>query len=140
MLKNWTMLALALLAVPRAILHDLDVIHEGTFVNLLFVVVPLLAWIVVTYLSRVPKAFLSLLVVGGLYGIGLAVTHQILWDRAIPADAATRAPELVLRAFATASSLFTGLLTGAVIGLLTWGLTRLTRRPAHLRSDPPDPA
>jgi hypothetical protein len=127
MLKYWTMIVLALLAVPRAVLHDLDIIHERTLVNLLFVVVPLLVWIAVTFLSRVPKPFLSLLTVGGIYGVALAAVHQIFWDRTITADAASRAPELVLRAFATASSVFTGLITGAVAGLIAWGLTRLTR-------------
>ncbi|WP_326639701.1 hypothetical protein OG884_33965 [Streptosporangium sp. NBC_01755] len=33
-------IGLALLAAPRVVLHDLDVIHEGTFVNALFVFVP----------------------------------------------------------------------------------------------------
>ncbi|MEV6631076.1 hypothetical protein AB0M54_10010 [Actinoplanes sp. NPDC051470] len=128
MLKPWAMIVLALLAVPRAVLHDLDVIHERTFVNLLFVFVPLLAWVAAAVLTATAKPFLSLLIVGAIYGLGLALTHQIFWDHAITADAASRAPEVVLRAFAFVSSLFTGLLTGAVTGLIAWGLDHLRGR------------
>ncbi len=50
---RWCVLVgLALLAVPRAVLHDLEIIHEGTAVNALLVAVPLLIWIVVVVRAR----------------------------------------------------------------------------------------
>jgi hypothetical protein len=117
---------LALLAVPRAVLHDLKIIHEGTAVNLLLVAVPLLVWIVVVVTARVPAPFLTLLAVGAIYGVGLAIVHQVFWNvdghlggnltgRLSPA-----AEAVIIRMFAAVSSLFTGLLTGAVTGLIAW--------------------
>src|SRR5690625_7970466 len=46
-LPLWTLAILALLGVPRVVLHDLGVIHEGTAPNLLLVVAPPLVWIAV---------------------------------------------------------------------------------------------
>src|SRR5699024_6490245 len=46
-------IALALLAVPRVVLHDLGVITEGTWVNAIFVFVPPLIWIAVMAWWRV---------------------------------------------------------------------------------------
>lgn len=40
-------IGLALLAAPRVILHDLDIIHEGTAINALFVFLPPVVWIIV---------------------------------------------------------------------------------------------
>jgi hypothetical protein len=134
----WTaLIGLALLAVPRVVLHDLDLIQEGDFVNLLLVFVPLLVWIVVALAARVPKPFLTLLAVGGLYGVFLALGHQLLWDRSVGDDATlggnlegTLSPateELVIRTFAVFSSIFTGLLVGAVTGLIAWGVSKRLR-------------
>ncbi|MDP9796783.1 hypothetical protein J2S43_005295 [Catenuloplanes nepalensis] len=124
------LMGLALIAVPRAVLHDLEIIHEGTFVNALLVAVPLLIWVVVVVAARVPRPFPALLVVGAFYGIGLAVVHQVLWS--VDADLGGRLPpwaeQGVIRTFAVLSSLFTGLLTGAVTGLVAWACTALIRR------------
>ena len=62
------MLGLALLGVPRVILHDLDLLREGTAVNLALVAVPLLVWIAVVLLCRVDRPFTTLLMVGLLHG------------------------------------------------------------------------
>ncbi|WP_062353001.1 hypothetical protein [Herbidospora yilanensis] len=131
------LIGLALLAVPRVVLHDLDAIQEGDFVNLLLVFVPLLVWVVVAVMARVPKPFLTLLVVGGLYGIFLALGHQILWDRSVGDDVtlggnlegrlSPGVEEFVIRTFSVFSSLFTGLLVGAVTGLVAWGAGKLLR-------------
>ena len=96
---------------------------------------PLLVWIVVAVLARVPKPFLTLLVIGGLYGTFLALGHQILWDHSVGDDArlggnlegrlSPGSEEFVIRTFAVFSSLFTGLLVGAVTGLVAWGATKL---------------
>jgi hypothetical protein len=125
---------LALLAVPRAVLHDLEIIHEGTAVNALLVAVPLLVWIVVVVRARVPRPFFTLLAVGAMYGVCLVVVHQMLWD--VDADLggnlagrlSPAAEEAVVRLFAAVSSLFTGLLTGAVTGLAAWLVSGLIHR------------
>ncbi|GIJ22164.1 hypothetical protein Vlu01_27880 [Micromonospora lutea] len=129
-----TLLGLALLGLPRVVLHDLGLVHERTFVNLLLVVVPAAVWITVALAKRVPNPFLTLLAVGVIYGVLLALTHQLLWDVAFDeqptlggnlTDLAPGAQALILRFFAAISSLFTGVIVGVVAGLAAWGLTRL---------------
>lgn len=134
-LPSLAIVGLALLAVPRVVLHDLDVIHEGTFVNALFVFVPPLLWIVVVVWRRVQSPFLTLLVVGGCYGILLAIGHQVLWNQSFGANPprlggnlSTLDPAisaLVVRGFAVLSSIVTGLVVGAVSGLLAWLVSRV---------------
>ena len=130
--------ALALLAAPRVVLHDLGIIQEGTFVNALFVFVPPLVWIAVVLWRRVPNPFLTLLVVGLLYGVFLMLGHQILWNTAWEGDPPTLggnlgglAPgvqEVVLRGFAGVSSLVTGAFVGAFSGLVAWGAGKVIHR------------
>jgi hypothetical protein len=133
-------IGLALLGVPRVVLHDLAVIHEGTAVNALLVFAPPLVWIGVVLWKRVPNPFLTLLVVGAWYGLFLAVTHQLLWDVVWGDDPPTlggnlqnlepTAQSLIMRGFAAVSSLFTGLMVGVVTGLVAWGISWLrNRRP-----------
>lgn len=132
------LIGLALLAVPRVVLHDLDLIAEGTPLNALFVFVPVIIWIVVAWSARVPNPFLTLLVVGAFYGLFLALGHQLLWnvnvDGAGPqlggnlTDIDPGLQAVIFRVFASVSSLFTGVIVGAVSGLIAWGLSALTRR------------
>ncbi|MDR7273639.1 hypothetical protein [Catenuloplanes atrovinosus] len=124
------LLALALVAVPRPVLHDLEIIQEGTAVNALFVAVPLLIWIVVVVLARVPKPFLTLLAVGAVHGVLLAVVHQVLWDADVhlAGSLPPAAEQVLIRGLAAISSVFTGLLTGAVTGLVAWPISVLAGR------------
>lgn len=125
-------IGLALLAAPRVVLHDLDLIHEGTFVNALFVFVPPIIWIAVVLWKRVPNPFVTLLVTGLCYGILLAVGHQVLWDSAFGGAPPSlggnlsgldpAAQSVILRLFAVISSVFTGVIVGAITGLVAWGL------------------
>ncbi|AGZ43706.1 hypothetical protein AFR_27225 [Actinoplanes friuliensis DSM 7358] len=116
-----TIVALALLAVPRAVLHDLDVIHEGTVLNAVLVFVPLLIWVVVAVLHA-SNPFLALLATGCVYGLCLAVVHTVFWS---PGTVDTAIPDLVLRGAVILSSLFTGIALGTVCGVVAWGLGRL---------------
>ncbi|WP_017582337.1 hypothetical protein [Nocardiopsis valliformis] len=130
--------ALALIAAPRVALHDLGIIQEGTFVNALFVFVPPLLWIAVVLWRRVPQPFLTLLVVGAVYGVFLMLGHQILWNTAwagAPPGLGGNlsglppvAQEVIVRGFAAMSSLVTGTLVGAVCGLAAWATGKLLRR------------
>ncbi|MRG60296.1 hypothetical protein GE115_10520 [Agromyces sp. CFH 90414] len=134
------LVGLALLTVPRVVLHDLDLLHEGTFVNLLFVVVPPAVWIAVVLWRRVPMPFVTLLVIGAISGVFLALVHQVLWGVAFGdrppmlggnlADLDPTVQSLIMRTFASISSLFTGVVVGVVVGLVGWGLSAaLGRRP-----------
>ncbi|WP_199429742.1 hypothetical protein [Qaidamihabitans albus] len=125
---------LAALGVPRVIAHDLDLV--GPVGNALLVFVPIAVWLTVALWKRVPNAFLTLLVVGVVYGLLLAVTHQVLWAEAFADDPpalggnltdvlAPSAEGIVLRVFAFFSSLVTGTVVGAVTGAVGWALSRL---------------
>ncbi|WP_203790883.1 hypothetical protein [Paractinoplanes rishiriensis] len=109
-----TVVGLGLLAAPRVVLHDLDLIHEGTFVNALFVFVPLLIWIAVA-VWRSTNPFVSMLAAGGVYGICLVVGHNLF----APVDG------LFLRAAMSVSSIFTGIAVGIVCGAVAWGIRRV---------------
>lgn len=130
-------IGLALLAVPRVVFHDLGLIAEGTPINALLVFLPPVIWIVVVVWRRVPNPFLTLLVVGACYGVLLALGHQLLWGVSF-GDAVPRLggnltaldpvmQSIIIRSFATVSSLFTGVIVGAIAGLVAWGISAVMR-------------
>lgn len=57
---------LAALGAPRVVLHDLDIIHEGTLINSLFVFVPPLIWIIATLVARAQRPFVTNLAIGAI--------------------------------------------------------------------------
>jgi len=137
-LPGWLIAVLGLLAAPRAVLHDLDLVAEGGPVNGLLVFGPLTIWVIVA-VRWAGNAFVALLASGAVYGVCLAVVHNIFWNRVRGSDpprlggnlegrlpAATE--EFLLRGATTVSSLFTGLAVGTVCGVIAWSVTRLTRR------------
>lgn len=121
-------LGLALLGVPRVILHDLGVLQPGSLANALLVFVPVLLWIGSALLVRVPRPLLTLLVIGAAYGVLLALCHQLLWGASFPgpgprlggnlADLPPLAHAVVIRGAAVLSSLVTGVVVGVVCGLV----------------------
>lgn len=126
---------LAALGVPRVVLHDLNLVHEGTFVNALLVFVPPLCWIAAALWRRPPRPFLTVLAIAGIYGVLLAVAHQALWHVAF-GDAGPNLggrlagldpviQEILMRAAAAVSSLGTGLVIGAIAGAVTALLARI---------------
>lgn len=131
-------LGLALLAIPRAVLHDLDVIEGGTLLNALLVYVPPAIWIAVILAKRVARPFGALVAIGICYGIMLAIAHQVLWDANVGDDPPQLGGNLsdldpgvetaIIRSFAALSSLATGAFVGVVAGLIGWGLTRVFGR------------
>ena len=133
------LIALALLGIPRVVLHDLDLLHEGTAVNLVFVEVPLLVWVAVVLACRVTRPFTTLLLVGLLHGAMLVVTHQLLWNAAFDgappqlggnlADLDPTAQAIILRLTSVPSGLVTGALLGAITGAAAWLLSRRRRDP-----------
>lgn len=132
---------LALLAAPRVVLHDLQLIEEGTFINSLLVCLPPAMWVTTVLLLRVPRPFVALFSVGTFYGIFLGAGHLLLWEQAFPdgeprlggnlADMDPFLQGLLMRAFTVLSSLLTGTVIGALTGLLATALfwsARLFRR------------
>ncbi|MFC7245052.1 hypothetical protein ACFQO7_21465 [Catellatospora aurea] len=132
----WPVLVgLAALAAPRVVLHDLDLIQEGTPVNALLVFGPLAIWIAAVLWRRPPRPFLTVVVIGAFYGVFLAAGHQLLWDAAFGgaapslggnlADVAPAVQEVLLRAAAAVSSLATGVVVGVLVGAVAALLCRL---------------
>ncbi|MGY1637818.1 hypothetical protein ACI78V_14320 [Geodermatophilus sp. SYSU D00742] len=122
---SWPVLvALAALAAPRVVLHDLGLVEEGSVVNALLVFVPPACWVAAVVWKRPRRPFATVVVIGVLYGVLLAVGHQVLWNAAFdggtpvlggaPAGAAPDVQEGLLRVAAVVSSLVTGALVGVV--------------------------
>lgn len=145
----WLIVALAALAVPRVIAHDLRLVAPGGLVNRPLVFVPPLIWLAVVLWRRAPRPFLTLLLVGVCYGVLLAAAHQVLWSTAVAGsapqlggclagrlDPATEA--LLLRAAAAVSGVATGTGVGVLVGLIGAALTWLRARAteARLRGQP----
>lgn len=126
---SWQLIAvLAALAIPRAIGHDVRLLDPDSGLNRALALLPLLIWVVVLTARRVPRPFVAMLLIGLAYGVMLAVTHQVFWTSfwgdappSIGGNLEGRlsplAESLVLRTFASFSSIITGLVTGAVAGL-----------------------
>ncbi len=75
---SWpALVALAALAAPRIVLHDLGVVEEGGVVNGLLVVVPPACWIAAVWWERPPRPFATMVVIGAIYGVFLAAGHQL---------------------------------------------------------------
>jgi hypothetical protein len=137
---SWPVLvALAALAAPRVVLHDLGVIEEGGVVNGLFVFLPPACWIAAVLWKRPPRPFATVVVIGAIYGVFLAIGHQLLWDAAFEGNAPTLggnltgidpgSQEIVLRAAAVLSSLVTGTLVGVVTAAVVLLLRRVVPAP-----------
>jgi hypothetical protein len=117
-------IGLALLAVPRVVLHDLGLLTPGSVPNILLVFVPPAVWVLVAVLRRVPDPVRTLLAVGAVYGVFLAIVHQLLW----PADLPPGVSEPLARGAAVLSSLLTGTLFGLAAGVVAWVVARAVRR------------
>jgi hypothetical protein len=132
------LILLAALAVPRAIGHDLKLTDEGDLINQILVFVPVAIWIAVVFWKKVPKPFLTLLVIGLIYGVMLGIVHQLAWEGFwrgntphIGGNLAGRlSPEVeavLLRSATFISSVITGILTGAIIGAIVVGMQFIRR-------------
>ena len=125
---------LAALGAPRVVLHDLDIIHEGTFTNSLFVFVPPLIWIIATLVARAQRPFVTHLAIGAIYGVFLLLGHQIFWDSAFggnpPAlggnlsDLDPAVETVILRVLSGLSSLLTGVIVGVATGAVAVAISR----------------
>ena len=137
---SWPVLvALAALAAPRIVLHDLGVIAEGSVVNGLFVFIPPACWIAAVLWKRPPRPFATVVVIGAIYGVFLAIGHQLLWDAAFGGNTPTLGgnlagidpgtQEVAVRVASVLSSLVTGTLVGVVAAAVALLLSRVLPAP-----------
>lgn len=126
------LIGLAALGLVRVVLHDLHAIDPHGPLTWLLAIGPVVVWIAVAVARRVPNPFLTVLVIGAIFGVMLVITHQMLWDVAFhgnpPAIGTGPGATIVPRIAAVPSGLFVGALIGAVGGLVAWGLQAMTKR------------
>ena len=129
------LIGLAAIGLPRVILHDLHLIDEAGPLTWLLALGPVAVWVAVAVLKRVPNPFLTVLVIGAIFGVMLVIIHQILWETAFagnpPALGSGTLATLVPRLAAIPSGLFTGAIIGAIGGLIAWGIQAITKRVTH---------
>jgi hypothetical protein len=129
---------LAIIMIPRVVLHDLRVIPLDSVWYKIAAVGPLVAWLGFAVFGRTRRPFYNFLLVGLCFGLLLGVTHQLLWTASWGTNpphlggnlAGTMSPiveELVLRAAAFVSSLGTGLIFGMAFGLIAVAASKLRR-------------
>lgn len=127
---------LALLSVPRVILHDLSLIEEGTVVNLLFVFVPILVWVIYILFRNDKAPVLSIFILCLFYGVILAVTHQVLWTQSFSqdiqfsgnlAELSGSTSTLVAKILSFISSLTTSAAIGLFLSALMWVLIKIKK-------------
>lgn len=126
------LIGLAAVALIRVVLHDLHVIEEGSAITWVLAIGPVMLWIVVAVMNRVPRPFLTVLVIGAIFGVMLVITHQLLWDFAFqgnpPSIGDGPGASVIPRIAAIPSGLFVGAMIGAVGGLVAWGIQAMTSR------------
>jgi hypothetical protein len=125
-------LLLAALPLPRAIGHDLQLFKDGDLINTILVFLPALVWLIVIFWKKVPKPFMTMLVIGLFYGIFLAITHQITWESFwngnpphlegnLKDQFSPLVETLIMRAATFVSSVFVGVVTGGFVGAIATG-------------------
>jgi hypothetical protein len=129
------LLSLAMLGVPRGVAHDLDV--GGDALSAVLAIGPLAVWLIVLIFLRRGSVFGTALALGGLYGVALALTHQVLWSEAFDgreprlgdklADLPDWAHAVITRGAGVASSVALGLVIGAVLGAVATLVRRRVR-------------
>lgn len=120
-------LILALLAVPRVIIHDLHLADLNSVPYKVLATVPFLIWLGVAILRKSRSPMKDFLVLGVVFGSLLAITHQLLWDSALTTATVNMSIDLdpsveqaVLRTAAVISSLLTGVTVGGFFGFVAW--------------------
>ena len=111
----WLVLVLVALGVPRTVLADLDVVApESGLLYYCLALVPFAVWLFVAIARRSRRPFTDFLMVGLLYGVSLAVVHQLMWTEG-----------LALKHVGIA--LMIGLGSGAVVGLVALAANAVRR-------------
>lgn len=128
---------LALLGIPRVIAHDLHWVDPHGMINRLLVFIPPLIWLGVVIGRKVEKPFIALLMIGICYGVGLAVTHQLLWSFAFESPPrlggnlshlSPAVSNIITRTFAFMSSVLTGTAIGIALGLIGKAIHAASRK------------
>lgn len=128
-----SILLLALLGVPRVIGHDLGWLDEGTFINSLFVFIPILIWLAVAVMKKQIYPFRLMLMLGVAFGVMLALTHQVLWTSSFEAQPQlggnlTDTPAYIRIFVPRIAAVFSSIMTGTIMGVLLGGVAFIIRK------------
>lgn len=132
-----TLIALAMLGVPRVVLHDLHIIDSAHPLSWILSVGPVAVWVAVAVALKVPRPFVTVLTIGLIFGVLLILTHQVLWsylyakNQDFPND--DGAVAVVSRLAVVPGGLFAGAALGALGGLIAWGLRAVLYRNRNRR-------
>ena len=101
--------------------------------------IPTACWIAAVLWKRPPRPFTTVVVIGAIYGLFLAIGHQLLWDAAFAGHAPTLggslagidsgAQEIAVRVASVLFSLVTGTLVGVVAAAVALLLGRVLPAP-----------
>ncbi|WP_309128212.1 hypothetical protein [Microbacterium sp.] len=126
------LVGLAALGLPRVILHDLHIIEQNHILSWVLALGPMAIWIAAAVIKKVPSPFITVLIIGVIFGVMLVTTHQLLWEAAYqghpPALGESPGATVIPRIAALFSGMFTSALTGAVCGLIAWGAQSVVKR------------
>jgi hypothetical protein len=79
-MQVWLVLVLVALGLPRTILADLDIVPpESGLLYYCLALIPFAVWLAVAIRRRSRRPLPDFLMVGGLYGVSLAIVHQLMW-------------------------------------------------------------
>jgi hypothetical protein len=131
-------IVLAALAVPRAVLHDLHAIPLDSPIYTVLAIVPFAIWALFALLGKSKRPIYDFLVLGIIFGLMLAITHQLTWDASwggnlphlhgnLEGKLNPVVESLLLRTAAFISSLLTGVVFGGIVALIAW-MTFKTRK------------
>lgn len=132
----WTVLGLALLAVPRVVVHDLGV-DVPTAVLALLTFGPPLVWIAVALRARVKSPLITLVAIGASYGLFLGISHNLMWNEAFGENRPTLGgnlnvdgplADLIFRSSTMISSLLTGSAVGLIAGVVAIFIRKVAKR------------
>ncbi len=138
-ITTWPLfIILAALMMPRVVAHDLRLFDSNSTAYQAMALIPLLIWLVVVLMRKTKQPIHDYLILGGLYGLFLGLTHQITWEAAWGSNPPHLGGNMVslinpmieslLMRFATLlSSLGTGLATGLIFGLIGTAAQRLRK-------------
>jgi hypothetical protein len=135
-LPVWILMVLAALSIPRIVLHDMHAVELDSFPYAMIAATPLIVYAGVALVLKGWRPFYTFMVLGVFLGITLAITHQLTWTTSWGENPPVLGGKLegvldpsvegfVVRLFAVVSSLMTGLVMGAALGLIAIAAQRL---------------
>lgn len=125
----WILVLLALISVPRVIVHDLDILPLDSVLYQFMAIIPLAIYLGLAILRHNKRPIYDFLVLGLFYGVFLATIHLVLWDASWGNNPPTLGDKLegvldpaaeiaLFKAAVLHSSIVTGIVLGGVFGLI----------------------